>query len=535
VEQFNIGYICSTEQVIKGNGDQPAIKVIHTDGSNQEYTFKDLDVLSNKIANCFSSLGFNKGDIIFTLLGRSIEQTYSLLGSLKMQLITGTLFTNFGEEALYDRLLDSGAKGIITQKKQLNKIQLICDKLPKLKIILVTDLNEHLNNKILSLGKLLNENPETYITPVTQPDSPSILHYTSGSTGKPKGVLHKHNSIVLQKLTSKDVLQLNENELFWCTADPGWVTGVSYGIIGPLSLGTKQIYYEGGYNPEKWLSILNNEGVTIWYTAPTALRMLMQESEDIFEGKQFNNLKYIFSVGEPLNPEVASWANEKFRKPVYDTYFQTETGSIMISNTPLLEIKPASMGLPIKYITADILNDEGSIVPNRTVGNLCIKSGWDSMFIDYLNNKDIYNKKFKNGYYFTGDKAFKDENGYFWFSGRTDDIINTGGHLVSPFEIESSLLEIPEIIDAAVIAAKDDLLFEKVVAFIKLREDFILDSNLELKIQLHVGNKVAPIAVPKEIVIRSNIPKNKSGKIMRRYLRSIYEGRDPGDISTLEE
>lgn len=532
--QYNIGYICSTLQVEAGSGNDLAIRMLYPTGSH-DYTFGDVDTGSNKFANILISLGFAPGEVFFTFLGRSFEQTVACLGSLKQRLITGTLFVNFGEEALLDRLGDSKAKGIITQKKHLRKLTNIKSQLPELRYIIVTDIAEDVDSSILSLEKLMGTASSFFETPPTEDTTPSMLHYTSGSTGKPKGVLHKHRSVILQNYTAEHVLSLNRDELYWCTADPGWVTGISYGIIGPMSLGVPQIYFDGGYNAAHWASILQDEKVTVWYTAPTALRMLMQEKDETFSDKSYETLKHIFSVGEPLNPEVAVWAKRTFGKEVYDTYFQTETGSIMITNRPGLPIKLASMGKPIDPIEAQIVDDDGNILPSGQSGHICLKSGWDSMFITYLNNKVVYDGKFKGEFYYTGDKGFVDSDGYFWFGGRSDDIINTAGHLVSPFEVESALLEIDGIIDAAVIAAPDPLLFEKVVAFVRLKEGVQFNSALELKIQVYISRKVASIAVPKEIIERDRIPKNKSGKIMRRYLRALYEGKDPGDISTLDE
>jgi acetyl-CoA synthetase len=519
-----------------GKGNKKAIISIAVDGTVKEYTYKDCDLVSNKIANILFNIGFVEGDVLFTFLGRSFYQTCSFLGALKLKLITGTLFLNFGEDALFDRLKDSNAKGIITQKNQLKKILDIKSNLPALKYIIVIDeINSNLEHGILSLPELLDQSSDHFETSITSPYTPSVLHYTSGSTGKPKGVLHVHYSVVLQNYTTLNILSLKDDDLFWCTADPGWVTGTSYGIIGPMSIGITQIYFEGGYNPANWIKILAERKISVWYTAPTALRMLMQEDENIFDCYDFKNLKYVFSVGEPLNPEIQVWAKRTLKKDIFDTYFQTETGSIMISNRPELRIKSGSMGKPINKIQARIIDESGNETPDGKIGNLCFKEGWESMFITYLNNKDIYKSKFKNGFYYTGDNASKDDKGYYWFSGRVDDIINTAGHLIGPFEVESALLEMEEIIDTAVIAAPDDLLFEKIVAFIKLKEKINYDSDLDLRIKLFVNKKVSSMAIPKEIIVVDKIPKNKSGKIMRRYLRAKYEGRDPGDISTMDE
>ena len=533
--QFNIGHICSTQQCLNGNRDKKAIISISTEGRINEYTFGDVDIYSNKMANVLTKLGFIEGEVFFTLLGRSFEQTISFLASLKLKLITGSLFLNFGEEALFDRLKDSNAKGIITHKNQLRKLLNIKKNLPYLKYIILTDIEKSESEEVLSLPEILSKSSENYLTSITLPDTSSVLHYTSGSTGKPKGVLHVHNSVILQNYTAANILSLKEDDLYWCTADPGWVTGTSYGIIGPMSLGVTQIYYEGGFNPHKWLELLNEKGVSVWYTAPTALRMLMQENENIFSDKNFDKLKYIFSVGEPLNPEIQVWGKRNFKKDIHDTYWQTETGSIMIANRPGLKVNYGSMGKPIDKIKVKIISDEGKELPDGETGNICIVPGWESMFKTYLNNESIYQNKFKNGLYYTGDKASRDKDGYFWFSGRADDIINTAGHLVSPFEVESCLLEIEEITDTAVIAAYDEILFEKIIAFVKLKPGTEYNSELDLKIKLYINKKVSSMAVPKEIIVIDKVPKNKSGKIMRRYLRAKYEGKDPGDISTLDE
>jgi acetyl-CoA synthetase len=361
-----------------------------------------------------------------------------------------------------------------------------------------------------------------------------VLHYTSGSTGKPKGVLHVHNSIVSHNLTARDVLGLTDKDVYWCTADQGWVTGTTYGITGPLSLGITQVSYLGGYDAETWLNILEQEQVTVMFTAPTALRMLMRDDAESFRRFDLKSLRRIYSVGEPLNPEVIRWGKDVLGKDIYDTWFQTETGAIMISNRPGNEIRPGSMGKTVPGITAAIFDDTGNILPNKTQGELCIKAGWPSMFITYLGNDTAYQQKFRDGYYFSGDRAWQDDDGYFWFIGRSDDVINTAGHLVSPFEVESALLEVEEIAESGVIGVPDDLLFEKVVAFVHLHAQYSFTRELELKIRVYVANRLSSIATPQEIVVIDTIPKNKSGKIMRRVLKARYLGEDAGDISTLE-
>jgi acetyl-CoA synthetase len=362
-----------------------------------------------------------------------------------------------------------------------------------------------------------------------------VLHYTSGSTGKPKGVQHVHRSVLTQASTFRDILSVADGDIYWCTADPGWVTGASYGIIGPWSQGVTQVHFGGNYNAETWFRILEDEKVNVWYTAPTALRMLMQEDVTIFQRADLAHLRHIFSVGEPLNPAVIEWGRRVLNHDIYDTWFQTETGAIMISNRPGIEIRPGSMGKPINTIEAAILDENACLAADKQQGRLCLKAGWPSMFVTYLNNAEQYAKKFQNGFYDSSDRAFRDEDGYFWFVGRGDDVINTAGHLVSPFEVESALLEVAEVAESGVIGAPDDLLWEKVVAYVRLKPGVEWTRGLEVKLRVHISNRVSSTATPQDFRVVDSIPKNKSGKIMRRVLKAWYTGKDAGDLSTLED
>jgi acetyl-CoA synthetase len=533
-EQYNIAYYCTKYQCLQGNTSKTAFRWIDATGQRSNYSFLQLEEESNKVANVLQQLDFGKGDIVFTYLPKMPEQFFSFLGILKIQAIAGTLFSNFGEEALLDRLGDSKAKAVITKKSLLKKVTRIREKLPLLKYIFLVDSPEDVSEYILSLPKLISQASNVFDIPVTSVETPSVLHYTSGSTGKPKGVLHIHKSIFIQNYTTKNILSLTENDIYWCTADQGWVTGTSYGIIGPWSLGVTQVHFGGTYDAAAWMQLLQDEKVTIWYSAPTALRMLMREDPALFKKFDLSSLKYIFSVGEPLNPEVIYWSREVLHHDIYDTWFQTETGGIMITNRPGQEVRPGSMGKPIEPVEAAIVSESSAVLGNKEIGNLCLKAGWDSMFVEYLNNKEVYQKKFNNNFYFTGDLAYRDDDGYYWFVGRNDDVINTAGHLISPFEIESALLEIPEIAESAVIAAPDELLYEKVVAYLRLKEGFEWNDDLELKIRIFLSNKLSSIATPQDMIVIGEIPKNKSGKIMRRVLKAQYLGEDPGDISTMD-
>jgi len=467
--QYNIGHICTRLQCDRGLAGKTAMRWIGAHGEQADYTFGDLERESSRFANVMQSLGFQPGDVFFIFLPKMPEVFFSFLGALKSRLITGTLFSNFGEEALLDRLGDAEAKGILTRKSYLKKLLRIREKLPSLKLILLVDADGHQATDILSLPALLREVSAEFETPLTPAETPSVLHYTSGSTGKPKGALHRHRSVLLQHRTAAEVLDLRPDDIFWCTADHGWVTGTSYGIIGPWSLGVTQIHFGGVYDAAKWFELLEKFGVTVWYTAPTALRMLMREEPALFARFNLAKLRHICSVGEPLNPEVIHWGRKVLGKEIRDTWFQTETGAIMITNRPGLPIKPGSMGQPLAGIEAAIVKDDGEVLLENEQGNLCLRPGWDSMFVSYFHHEDIYRQKFKHGWYVTGDTAYRDSDGYYWFMGRSDDVINTAGHLVSPFEVESALLEVEGVAESGVIGAPDELLWEKVVAFIALK------------------------------------------------------------------
>ncbi len=534
--QYNLGHLCTRRQCDAGRAEQVAMRWVEANLAAVDITFGELERQSNRFANALQGLGLTAGEVLFTFLPRLPEQFYAFLGSLKLQLVTGTLFANFGDEALLDRLGDSRARCLVTKRSLLKKLLRIRARLPELQFIVLIDGGAECGRDGIhdyrALTAAAGDHFETAITP---PGTPSVLHYTSGSTGKPKGVLHAHCSVLQQSATTREVLGLKPGDRFWCTADQGWVTGTSYGIIGPWSLGVTQVHFGGGFDPGKWFELLDRERISVWYTAPTALRMLLREDREFFRPFNLSALRAIFSVGEPLNPEVIYWGRRTLGREIHDTWFQTETGAIAISNHPGLPVRPGSMGRPVAGIEAAILDEQGAAVPDGEQGNLCLKPGWPSMFTAYLGNPAAYTQKFRAGYYFTGDTARRDEDGYYWFLGRSDDVINTGGHLISPFEIESALLELPEIAESGAIGAPDELLFEKVVVFVALHAGSVWTSELELKLRLHLSNRVSSIATPQAVVVCERIPKNKSGKIMRRVLKARYLGQDEGDLSTLEE
>jgi acetyl-CoA synthetase len=533
--QYNIGHICTRQQCEAGLEHKVAMRWIAPNLERRDYTYLDLEQASNRAANALRELGVCPGDRVFIFLPKSPDLYFAFLGILKIQAVACALFSNFGEEALLDRLGDSEARVLITRRGFLRKVRAILPRLPALEKVLVVDLAEDEAAQVVSYPSLVERASDRFDTPLTPAETPSVLHYTSGSTGKPQGVQHVHRSVLSQAYTFRSILSVEDEDIYWCTADPGWVTGISYGLIGPWSQGVTQVHYGGGYHAATWFDLLQQERVNIWYTAPTALRMLMQEEEALFSAYDLARLRHVFSVGEPLNPAVIEWARRVLGKEVYDTWFQTETGAIMISNHPGLPVQPGSMGQPLAGQEATILGEDGRRLPLLQQGRLCLKAGWPSMFVAYLNREDAYTAKFHEGYYDSGDLAYQDEHGCFWFVGRGDDVINTAGHLVSPFEVESALIEVDEVAESGVIGAPAELLFEKVVAYVRLKPGCVWSSGLELKIRLHISNRLSSIATPQDIRVVDAIPKNKSGKIMRRVLKAWYTGSDAGDLSTLEE
>jgi len=516
--------------------EETAIHWLDAKLNGSKITFDEIEVQSNKIAAILENLGVESGDAVSIYLPRSPELIHSLFGIFKITSIGCILFSTFGETALLDRLEDSKTSVLITKKSLLNRVKKIADDLAELNTVLVVDIAEDMDDLFLSLPARIREAPETYeYKKEVDPETPAFYQYTSGSTGKPKGAVHVHAGIKAMLDSFQEVFGLSEDDRFWCTADPAWITGLVYGVIAPLALNIDQVQFAGGYYARSWLQILQDEKITVWYTAPTALRMMMKEDSALFEEYDLSSLKRIYSVGEPLNPEIIHWGRKVFKCELYDNYFQSETGSIMITNRPGYPVKPGSMGKPLSYIRAEILNDTFTPLGTSDQGHLCLQKGWPSMFRTYLNKDDLYNEKFSGDFYITGDLAYKDDEGYFWYVSRADDVINTAGHLVGPFEVESVLLEIEGVIDVAVIGAPDPILHQKIVAFLCLKNGLLWDKKLELDCRVSVSNRVSTTAVPQEFVVVDTIPKNKSGKILRRVLKARYLGEDPGDISTIEE
>jgi acetyl-CoA synthetase len=471
-------------------------------------------------------------------MDRIPELYFSFLEILKIGAIVQPLFSAFGDESLFVRLENAQTRAIITQRKHLSKVRKIRESLPSLEFIIIVDhvKTKELEDKEIAFSLAETPSVEKFNIFPTKAESPSVLHYTSGTTGQPKGVKHVHYSLISQYITAKWVLDLMDDDIYWCTADPGWVTGTSYGIIGPWSLGVTQCVLDAGFSAQAWYKFIQKNQVSMWYSSPTAIRSLMKAGDEIIKNFDLSSLRHLASVGEPLNSEAVIWAERVFGKPFHDTFWQTETGSIMITNFPGLKIKPGSMGRLFPGITGVVLDPKTyePISGHGKIGLIAFRPGWPAMMRTYWNNEAKYREKFVNGWYISGDKARIDHDNYFWFIGRDDDVINTGGHLVSPFEVESALLEHPAVAESAVIAKPDDVNMEVVKAFISLKPGLTGNSDLELEIMNFIRKKLSPMAMPQEIEFMDKLPKTRSGKIMRRLLHAREWGEEIGDISTLE-
>jgi acetyl-CoA synthetase len=508
-------------------------------GESEEYTFLDLHRLTNRFANVLKGLGVRKGDRIFTYGDRIPEIYISLIAGLKVGGVIGPLFSAFGPDAVKDRLGDCEASVLITTPSLAGIVKEIFEKLPALKTIVIINRKGkiyELGEKEVSYEALMKDASDVFDIEKTDKEDYAIIHYTSGTTGKPKGVVHVHEAILGHYATARDVLDLHPEDIYWCTADPGWVTGTSYGIFGPWSNGISQVVYEGGFRASNWYRVIEKYRVTVWYTAPTAIRMLMKAGEAVVQKYDLSSLRYLCSVGEPLNPEAVVWGNKAFGLPFHDNWWQTETGCIQIANYPVQDIRPGSMGRPFPGVTATILNDKcEKELPPGEEGHLALRAGWPSMFRTYWNKQELYDSRFNNGWYITGDRATMDEDGYFWFVGRADDVINTAGHLVGPFEVESALMEHPAVAEAGVIGVPDPLAMEVVKAFVSLKDGFDPSDELMRDIKKFARRKLHAVACPRKIEFLPGLPKTKSGKIMRRLLKARELGLPEGDTSTLEE
>jgi acetyl-CoA synthetase len=526
---FNIAHEAVDRHAAGARANHPAIRWLAAAGGERSISYAQLCRLSNRFANLLRALGVAKGDVVFVLCGRIPELYAAVLGALKLGAVVSPLFSAFGPEPLKTRVNLGGGKVLVTTESLYQrKVKKVAAEMPTLRHVLRVDTDEG-RARIAAAG-------EGFAIERTTAEDPAFLHFTSGTTGMPKGALHVHGALVAHYATAAVALDLHAEDVFWCTADPGWVTGTSYGIVAPLAHGVTSIVDEAEFDAERWYRILREQQVTVWYTAPTAIRMLMKAGS---KPGPLPKLRFIASVGEPLNPEAVWWGKEALGLPIHDNWWQTETGGIMIANTPAMDIKPGSMGKPLPGVEAAIVHRKEEAIElveePGVEGELALRPGWPSMFRAYLGQEERYRKCFAGGWYLTGDLARRDADGYFWFVGRADDVIKSAGHLIGPFEVESALMEHPAVAEAGVIGKPDPMVGEVVKAFVSLKKGYEESNSLKSEILAHARKRLGAAVAPKEIDFAPSLPRTRSGKIMRRLLKARELGLPEGDTSTLEE
>jgi acetyl-CoA synthetase len=534
----NIAYEAVDRHASGARAGHLAFRWLGKQGDVRDFAYADLRALSNRFANVLRTLGVGKGDRVFALTGRIPELYIAALGTWKNGSVFCPLFSAFGPEPIQQRLAIGDGRVLLTTDTLFarRKIAELRAALPQLQHVLVVGAAPP---GALDLHALVAAASDQFEIPPTDPEDMALLHFTSGTTGKPKGAIHVHGAVLAHHQTAKFALDFHPEDVFWCTADPGWVTGTSYGIIAPLTHGLTTIIDEGDFDAERWYRIVQDQQVTVWYTAPTAVRMMIKVGAAVARRYDLSRLRFIASVGEPLNPEAVVWGREAFGLPIHDNWWQTETGGIMIANYLAMEVRPGSMGRPLPGIDAAIVHREANgavavIKEPGVQGELALRPGWPSMFRGYLHEEERYRKCFADGWYLTGDLATRDADGYFWFVGRADDVIKSAGHLIGPFEVESALMEHPAVAEAGVIGKPDSVIGEVVKAFVSLKAGYTESEALRKELLGFARTRLGPAVAPREIDFRARVPKTRSGKIMRRLLKARELGLPEGDLSTLE-
>jgi len=519
-----------------------AIRFLARDAPPRDLSYRELADEARRCANVLVGLGIGRGDRVATLLGRVPELYATVLGALEAGAVYCPLFSAFGPEPVQSRLeLGSVRVLITTDLLYQRKVAPVRARLPQLEHVLVvrTPGVDELPEGTVDLAALMRDASTEFECAATAAEDPALLHFTSGTTGKPKGVLHVHEAVTVHVATARWALDLQEGDVYWCTADPGWVTGISYGLIAPLACGVSQVVDCEEFDAPRWYQLLDEQRVSVWYTAPTAIRMLMKAGRELADAHRYPALRHLASVGEPLNPEAVVWGQEVFGLPFHDNWWQTETGGIMVANYPSMDVRPGSMGKPVPGIEAGIVQareDGGLDVLEEpgAVGELALRAGWPSMFRGYLDAEERYRKCFRDGWYLSGDLAKRDADGYYWFVGRGDDVIKAAGHLISPFEVESVLMGHPAVSQAGVIGVPDAIAGAAVKAFVELKPGQEDSEALRRDILAHARRKLGTAVAPREIAVSEQLPRTRSGKIMRRLLRARELGLPEGDLSTLE-
>lgn len=536
---LNIAYEAVDRHVARGRGDHEALRWLGRSDARLSYSYAELKRETDRFARLLSELGHIKGARVFSLLGRVPELYIAALGTLKAGGVFCPLYSAFGPEPVRARMtIGEAALLVTTASDYVKKVLPWRAQLPGLCHVLLVDRPSAPIADVLDYQETCARVQAEFEMVSTLADDMALLHFTSGTTGRPKGAIHVHEAVVAHHATGRLVLDLHDEDVFWCTADPGWVTGTSYGIIAPLTNGVTMVVDEAEFDADRWYETLAREQVTVWYTAPTAIRLLMKSGDDLPRRHDLSKLRFMASVGEPLNAEAVDWSHRVLGRPFHDNWWQTETGGIMIANFAGMDVKPGSMGRPLPGVTAAIVDASREAIhvieQPMTAGQLALRPGWPSMFRGYLGEEARYAACFQDGWYLTGDLAMRDQDGYFWFVGRADDVIKSAGHLIGPFEVESVLMEHPAIAEAAIIGVPDERAGEAVKAFVTLKKGFEASEQLRKEVLGLARRRLGAAIAPRQIEFRDELPRTRSGKIMRRLLKARELGLPEGDLSTLE-
>jgi acetyl-CoA synthetase len=558
--KINLAYNAVDRWISTNKRNQVAILYANERGEEKKLTYYELYREINKMANALKNLGIKKGDNVSMYLPMCPELLISMLACNKIGAVHNVVYSGLSVGAFVERMNDSNAKVLITadgtyRRGKIIDLKKIVDeallKCPTIETVVVVEHTKspikvsELSGKEIIYERLLEGESDECPVEHMDAEDPLFILYTSGSTGKPKGVLHTTAGYMVGVATTlKNVFDIHDDDLYWCTADIGWITGHSYVIYGPLLLGTTTLVYEGAPDypdPGAWWKIVEKYGVTKLYTAPTAIRHLMRYGSKYPNLYNLSSLKILGSVGEPINPEAWMWYYKnvgKGKTPIMDTWWQTETGMHMISPLPVSPLKPGTATLPLPGIDVDVVDENGDSVPLGKGGYLVIKKPWPAMFRTLYNDEKRFLEVYWNmpgGVYKAGDMARKDKDGYIWIQGRSDDVLKIAGHRVGTAEVESAFVAHPAVVETAVIGKSDPIKGEVIKAFLILKNGYKLNTALIENLQKHVRYELGPVAVVGEIIQVDSLPKTRSGKIMRRILRAQEAGEDLGDTSTLEE
>ncbi|SFR03038.1 acetate--CoA ligase [Desulfoscipio geothermicus] len=513
--KINIVHRVIDHNIERGRGDRMAL-YYDADDRQASYTFNELNEQVNRFANVLDKYGLQKGDRLAIFLPRSPELYISFLGAAKKGVIVVPMFEAFMKDAVRERLLSSGAQALVTNAELLSRVPR--QELPDLRAVLITQGAGDAQT-LDWYSEVAGASPRTEFCWVNRED-PLFILYAAGADGRPKGLVHVHDMMLGLWATAAWVHDLKEDDVYWCTADPGWITGIAYGFWAPWLHGVPVLVKGGRFDAEQWCRALEKYRVSVWYSAPTAFRMIIAAGKEVYGRYDLGRLRHILSVGEPLTDDVMQWSLETLGVPIYDTWWMSETGMNMICNLRCLNIKMGSIGRPVPGIQAAVVDDEGNELPPYRIGNLAVRAGWPAMARDVWGNREKYEEYFRlKPWFISGDAAYMDEDGYFYFQGRVDGVINTAGERVGPWEVEEKLREHPAVQDAGVAGKPDKIRGEIIKAYVVLQPGYEWSHALGEELRNFVKTGLAAHAAPREFAVKESIPKTPDGKVDRKVLR----------------